>query len=212
MDTTESAIRVYIVEHQLMFASALAALLLSTGMLAIAGVVRTPTEAHLTDGDADVIVMDVDGDLGGIESAAEFFQTACPATPVCALSARLDAATMRKCLLAGMAGYVVTDVSIPEFLSAVTCIGSGGSYVDPRLAGAALRHRPLWMVRHTTKLSPRETDIVRLIAQGMTNRDIGRRLRLSEKTVKNHVSRILSKLHVSKRSQAAIHATKYGLA
>jgi DNA-binding NarL/FixJ family response regulator len=212
MITNEVPVRVYIVEHQSLFADALATLLPSTGVLAVAGTARTPSELDITEGDADIILFDVDNEIDGIEAAAGFFQETCPSVAVCALSMRLDAGLMRLCLFAGMAGFIVKDVTVPALLSAIECIGSGGSYVDPRLAGDLLRRGSFSMVRRTTELSPRETDIIRLIAQGMTNRDIGRRLLLSEKTVKNHVSRIFSKLHVSKRSQAAIHATRNGLA
>lgn len=212
MNSARTAVRVYIIEHQLLFAYALADVLSSTGVFVVTGVAKTAAEGSLADGDADVVLIDVDNVLDGLDTVAHSFQETCPSVAVCALSMRLDAALMRQCLFAGMAGFIVKDVTVPALLSAIECIGSGGSYVDPRLAGDLLRRRPFSMVRRTTELSPRETDIIRLIAQGMTNRDIGRRLLLSEKTVKNHVSRIFSKLHVSKRSQAAIHATRNGLA
>jgi DNA-binding NarL/FixJ family response regulator len=201
MDTAGSAIRVCIVERYPLFASALAELLPLTGVLAVAGIARTPREASFSSNNADVIVWDIDSDPGDPETAAHVFQKACGGIPVCALSTRPDPELMRRCLSAGMAGFIVKDVSVTAFISAIESIGMGGRYVDPRLAPAPV-----------TELSPRETDILRLISQGMSNRDIGRRLLLSEKTVKNYVSRIFSKLHVSKRSQAALHATKNGLA
>jgi DNA-binding NarL/FixJ family response regulator len=211
MNANDRPVRVYVVEHHLLFADALGAVLGSTGVLALAGVARTPQEAQIDEGDTDVVVFDIDSNAETIEAAVNMFEEQCPSVAVCALTMRLDAGLMRQCLFAGMAGFVVKDVSVPALLGAIECIGNGGSYVDPRLAGDLLRQRRFKIVRRATELSPRETDIVRLIAQGMTNRDIGRRLLLSEKTVKNHVSRIFSKLHVSKRSQAAIHATKNGL-
>jgi DNA-binding NarL/FixJ family response regulator len=209
---TKLPVRVYIVEQQLLFASALAALFPSTGVLALAGIARTPEDVYLDSDEADVVVYDIDNDIEDLEASVKMLRQTCPSIGICALSMELDPVLMRLCIFEGVAGYVVKDMPVSEIMAAIECVGNGGSYVDPRLAGELLRRTPLWTVGHTTELSPRETDIVRLIAQGMSNREISRRLLLSEKTVKNHVSRIFSKLHISKRSQAAIHATKNGLA
>ena len=118
---------------------------------------------------------------------------------------------LQHCLSAGADAYIVKDSSLQELLTAITTLGEGSSYVDPRVAADLLR-RGADQPSGTTNLSPREMDIIRLIAQGMSNRDIGRRLILSEKTVKNHVSHIFSKLHFTTRSQAAVHAVRNGMA
>lgn len=210
MSTAYIPVRVYIIEHQMLFASALAQLLPGNSGVTVAGVARTPHEAQLVDGEADVIVVDIDGDID-VEAATKSLRDACPSASLCALSMHLDPKLMSYCLRAGMVAYIVKDATVPSLISALRFIGTDGGYVDPRLGSNLLRRRSFSNGR-SAELSPRETEIIRLIAQGLTNRDIGRRLLLSEKTVKNHVSRIFSKLHLSKRSQAAIHATRNGLA
>ena len=100
------------------------------------------------------------------------------------------------------------------FLAAIGCSGQSAqsepSAADPRIAGAMLRRRSN-RSRQSSDLSSREYEIVRLIADGLSNREIGRRLTLSEKTVKNHVSHILAKLKVSARSGVAVYAVRNGL-
>jgi DNA-binding NarL/FixJ family response regulator len=85
--------------------------------------------------------------------------------------------------------------------------------VDPRIAGGVLRRRSAMNGRvDINELSARETQIIRYIARGLSNKEISSELYLSERTVKNHISRIFSKLNVSARTQAAVYAIKSGLA
>jgi DNA-binding NarL/FixJ family response regulator len=91
-------------------------------------------------------------------------------------------------------------------------VADGETYVDPRVAGGLLRRRSLSNGRpDVDELSVRETEVIRLIAEGLSNKEISGRLSLSEKTVKNHISRIFSKLHIYTRAQAAVHAIRTGL-
>jgi DNA-binding NarL/FixJ family response regulator len=119
---------------------------------------------------------------------------------------------MQRCLAAHASGYIVKDTSLAELATALKAVAAGTPYVDPRVAGAVLRRRALNHEAALDELSGRETEIVRLIAQGLSNRDIGTRLLLSEKTVKNHISRIFDKLHITARTQAAVYAIKTGIA
>jgi two-component system response regulator DevR len=90
-------------------------------------------------------------------------------------------------------------------------LASGSSYVDPRVAGGMLKRRyETNSGSAISDLTTRESDILRLIAGGLANKQIGAKLQLSEKTIKNYVSRILSKLNVSARTQAAVYAIKAG--
>ena len=96
---------------------------------------------------------------------------------------------------------------------ALLAINAGDFYVDPRLAGSMLRRMSERRYKgDPTELSERETDVIQLIAIGLSNKQISEKLFLSEKTVKNHISRIFSKLNVTARTQAAIYAIKSGLA
>jgi DNA-binding NarL/FixJ family response regulator len=89
------------------------------------------------------------------------------------------------------------------------------TYIDARVAGSIVRMQRAPAARTTRgdthDLSVRETDVLRLIAQGCSNRDISNQLHLSEKTVKNHVSRILSKINTTSRTHAAVHAIRAGI-
>jgi len=124
---------------------------------------------------------------------------------------RLQAELMQRCLAAGAEGYIVKDVTPAELLRAVKMVADGETYVDPRVAGGLLRRRSISNGRpDLDELSVRETEVIRLIAKGLSNKEISGRLNLSEKTVKNHISRIFSKLNICARAQAAVHAIRMG--
>ena len=93
-------------------------------------------------------------------------------------------------------------------------VAQGSTYVDPRVAGGMLKRRFVNGGDETTigELTAREADILRLIAGGFSNKEISAKLELSEKTIKNYVSRIFSKLNVTARTQAAVYAIKAGFA
>ena len=117
---------------------------------------------------------------------------------------------MQRALAAKADAYIAKDTSPATLIEIVTSVASGEFYADPRIAGAILRRRS-GRVQAPGALSSREHEIVRLIAEGMSNRQIGKQLTLSEKTVKNHVSHILAKLHVTARSGVAVYAIRNGL-
>jgi DNA-binding NarL/FixJ family response regulator len=119
---------------------------------------------------------------------------------------------MQRCLSNGAEAYIVKDISPPELLRAIKTVADGQSYVDPRVAGGLLRRRSLNAGKpDIMELSAREAEVLKLIAEGLANKQISARLHLSEKTVKNHVSRIFSKLNISARTQAAVHAIRAGI-
>jgi DNA-binding NarL/FixJ family response regulator len=210
MSTSVTPLRVFIIEKQLLFGTAVAHILSSDPGVCVVGIAADRDGAHLASVKPDVVVIDIDTDE--VDATVEVVRAATPETKICLLSMYSQPEVMQRCLSAGADGYIVKDSSLQELLAAIKAIGEGSSYVDPRVAAALLRRRAPAHVPYTSQLSPRETDIIRLIAQGLSNRDIGRRLVLSEKTVKNHVSRIFSKLHFTARSQAAVHAIRSGLA
>jgi len=210
MSTPTTPLRVFIIEKQLLFGTAIAQILSSDPAISVVGLAADRDSALLAKSRPDVIVIDIDTDE--LDATVDVVRAASPESRICLLSMYSQPEVMQRCLSAGADGYIVKDSSLQELLAAIKAIGEGNSYVDPRVAAALLRRRAPTHVPYTSQLSPRETDIIRLIAQGLSNRDIGRRLVLSEKTVKNHVSRIFSKLHFTARSQAAVHAIRSGLA
>ncbi|MFF4213041.1 response regulator [Streptomyces sp. NPDC001796] len=116
-------------------------------------------------------------------------------------------------IMAGASGYVLKQIRGSDLVSAVRTVASGQSMLDPATTARlmhSLRADPAEqpaLSPELASLSPRERDILALIGDGLTNREIGKRLYLSEKTVKNHISRLLAKLGVQRRVQAAVLAT-----
>jgi DNA-binding NarL/FixJ family response regulator len=109
---------------------------------------------------------------------------------------------------AGVAGYLLKDVGPAELADALRSVHVGGSPLHPQVA-ATVMHSVTDAARDP--LTPREREVLRLIARGLSNRLIARELVLSEKTVKAHVSAVLAKLGVADRTQAALHAVREGL-
>ncbi|MCP6758852.1 MAG: response regulator transcription factor [Fischerella sp. CENA71] len=108
-------------------------------------------------------------------------------------------------LQAGAQGYLLKDSKLGELLNAIRAIYNGQKYIPPEV-GAKLLQR-----MSNPELSERELEVLRLMAQGMGNQEIGAALIIGESTVKSHVNRILSKLGVSDRTQAVITAVKRGI-
>jgi DNA-binding NarL/FixJ family response regulator len=158
----------------------------------------------------DVIVLDIDGLAATIEEAIDACESASPQSRVCVLSAQHRSRTMQRALSAKAAAYVLKDTAPATIIEIIHAIVAGDYYADPRIAGAMLRRRSTRSTE-ASELSSREFEIVRLIADGLSNREIGNRLSLSEKTVKNHVSHILAKLKVTARSGIAVYAVRNGI-
>jgi len=170
----------------------------------------TPDSSALHDLRPDVIVLDIDDMLEPLEQVIAACGRRSPQSRVAVLSAQRRTGTMQRALAAKADAYVLKDTSPRAMREVVRSIAAGDVFADPRLAAMLLRRRSS-RVRDVGDLSARESEIVRLIADGLSNREIGNRLDLSEKTVKNHVSHILSKLDVTARSGIAIYALRNGL-
>ncbi len=112
-------------------------------------------------------------------------------------------------VLAGASGYLLKQIRGPELVTAVRRVAEGQSLIDPALtAGVMERLRGKQEDERIAKLSPQERRILDLIAEGKTNRQIGTEMFLAEKTVKNYVSNLLQKMGFSRRTEAAVHATR----
>ena len=210
--TTTKVVRVMLIEWQTLFAKALAQALSSDDGLKVVGDARTVADVQLGTLQPDVVMIDLDGDTVDIAEAIRQCREQVPQAAVCVLSTHIQPEVMQRCLSAGAHGYVVKDILPSELIRAVKSIASGVSYVDPRVAGGLLRRRTLLNGRADfDELSPREMEIIRLIAAGLSNKSISAQLTLSEKTVKNHISRIFAKLNITARTQAAVHAIKTGM-
>ena len=115
----------------------------------------------------------------------------------------------------GASGYLLKDTPREELIRAIEGTVSGKTHIDPDIAGKLLEHAartsPAPKTKIVEELSDREVEVLKLLARGLTNADIAQRLFLSEGTIRNYVSAILTKLDVTDRTQAAILALRYGL-
>jgi DNA-binding NarL/FixJ family response regulator len=177
-----------------------------------AGTVRDAVdEAHRTR--PDVVVMDVRlADGSGIEATREI-RADHPETRVLMLTSFADDEALFASIMAGASGYVLKQVKSGDLLRAIRAVGAGDSLLDPSVTSAVLdrlrRGKHLMKDEKLARLSPQEERILTLVADGRTNREIGDELRLAEKTVKNYVSSILSKLEVARRAEAAAYLARH---
>jgi len=138
---------------------------------------------------------------------------AVPNARVCVVSCHAHPELLQQAIAAGADGYTIKDAEPGELVGALKSIALGVTYVDPRVAGQLLKHRGRSRRSgNGNALSEREAEVIRLIASGMSNKEISVALTLSEKTIKNHVSRIFAKLHITARTQAVVHAIQTGIA
>ena len=211
--TSTKPVRVLVVEGQALFGKALCQVLASDAEIDVVGDADSVGNAPLRRLRPDLIVLDLDGHHADFAEAMRSIRELAPQAKVCVLSTHVQPEVMQRCLSAGADGYIVKDILPVELIRAVKSVASGHAYVDPRVAGGVLKRRSTNFGRGAqNELSVRETEIIRLIARGMSNKEISANLHLSEKTVKNHISRIFAKLNISARTQAAVHAIKTGLA
>ena len=161
----------------------------------------------------DVVVMDVRlADGSGIEATREILASH-PATKVLMLTSFADDEALFASIMAGASGYVLKQVRSGELVRAIRSVGAGESLLDPQVTAAVLdrlrKGKHLMKDERLARLSPQEERILSLIADGRTNREVGEELRLAEKTVKNYVSSILSKLEVARRAEAAAYLARH---
>jgi DNA-binding NarL/FixJ family response regulator len=145
---------------------------------------------------------------GGLPALARIVQLD-PPPKVAMLTASEEDDDLMQALKLGALGYVLKGVGAGELVEVVRGLADGQSYVSPGLAGrllVVLRNRGSVAANPLADLTKREEDILRLVAQGLSNREVGQSLDLQEKTVKHYMTAILQKLHVRNRVEAAMLA------
>lgn len=174
-----------------------------------AGVVTGAAEAILA---ADVTVAVLDGRLpdgSGIDVCRDV-KSERPSIGCLILTSYDDDEAVLAAVLAGANGYLLKEVRATGLIDAIRRVARGDVLLDPALAdGVVARVTAATPASPLDGLTPRESEILALIAEGLSNREIGGRLFLAEKTVKNYVSGILSKLGMQRRTQAAVLATEW---
>ena len=157
----------------------------------------------------DVVVMDLlMPGLDGV-SATEIIRTDLPDVEVLALTSVLEDASVVGAVRAGAVGYLLKNSEGPELLRAIRAAAAGQVYLSP--AAAARLVREVAGPAPPGQLTPRESQVLILLAKGRANKEIARELRIGQQTVKTYVSNILGKLGVRSRTQAALYAVQAGL-
>jgi len=211
MSSRTTPTRVLIVDDHAMFCELVATVLSQHDDLAVAGVATTGDEAvaHFHDEAADVVVLDYrlpDGD--GIAVARRIRREA-PDVPIVMLTGLPNDELLRAAVLAGCTGFVSKDKAVADLVDAVRSVREGRNAIDPidmaRLAAARRSARERY------DLTPREREVLRLLADGLTTREISESLFISNNTARNHVQRLLTKLGAHSRLGAVAIARRAGL-
>ncbi|MFJ7158179.1 response regulator [Streptomyces sp. NPDC101118] len=212
---TAGPVRVLVVDDQRLIRDGIASLLGIQPGMEVVGTAADGREAlaQAVTLTPDVVLMDVRmPGPDGVETLAELRRRA-PDCRVVMLTTFDDEEYVVRALRAGASGYLLKDLPPAELADAVRLAHAGLTPLDPAATArlAAALDRPAAEAPATGPLTAREADVLRLVAAGATNREIASRLRLSEGTVKNHVSRILTRLSLRDRTQAALYARDQGL-
>jgi DNA-binding NarL/FixJ family response regulator len=210
-------IRVFLCDDHTVVRAGLAAYLSTESGMAVVGEASNGRDAvnriAALDGSGDlpdVVLMDLLMPvMDGIESTAEI-KRRWPVVEVVAVTSFLEEEKIRGALEAGATGYLLKDAEAAEVADAIRAAVAGEIHLDPAAAKAltAALRAPKSAVE---ELTPRERDVVILIAEGGTNRQIAKQLGVTERTARTHVSNILGKLGLASRTQAAMWAVRHGL-
>ena len=204
--------RVLIVDDHPVFRDGLAGLLATLPEVEVAGTAGTAEEALavLSETMPDVVLMDINlPGASGVEATRRASQIA-PATAVLVISMVDDDDSVFAALAAGARGYVLKGSSAAEITAALRTVAAGGAVFGAGIASRMLARMPAQLsgpkqqLPQPDDLTTREREVLDLLAEGVSNRQIARSLGLSLKTVQNHVSRILDKLQATDRTQAVL--------
>jgi DNA-binding NarL/FixJ family response regulator len=206
------SINVLVVDDHPLFRQGVVHSLASEPGLAIVGEASSGEEALKLARELlpDVVLLDMSMPGWSGLVTAEKISTACPATTIVVLTVSEDRDKLLAAFKAGARAYVLKGVSAQELANVVRTAARGDVYVSPSLAAEMLVSLTQGRAPDSLQeLTEREREILRLIGRGLTNREIGSRLFLSEKTIKHYVTNILQKLQVRSRVEAALFAARH---
>lgn len=209
-------IRVFIADDHAIVRNGIAALLATEPDIEVIGDASNGGEAVLAAKELhpDVILMDlVMPEMDGIQ-AIQQIRTHDPDARILVMTSFATDEMVFPAIKSGALGYLLKDSSPEELVNAIHQVYRGEPSLHPQIARRMLQEisQPSTQTRTEEPLTERELEVLKLIARGMSNQEIAEQLVISETTVRTHVSRILSKLHLASRTQAALYALKEGLA
>jgi DNA-binding NarL/FixJ family response regulator len=213
----DEAIRVLIVDDHALFRRGLQMVLEGESDIEVVGEASDGHEAakKAEDTTPDVVLMDVRmPKRSGIE-ATRVIKDVLPSTKILMLTISDEEADLYEAIKAGASGYLLKEISIDEVANAVRSVNQGQSLISPSMASKLLNEFATMVKRRDERtqmpgprLTDRELQVLKLVAKGLNNKDIGDSLYISENTVKNHVRNILEKLHLHSRMEAVVYAVK----
>jgi NarL family two-component system response regulator LiaR len=209
-------IRILLVDDHIIVRKGIVALLATEPDIQVMGEASNGEEAvvQFTALHPDVILMDlVMPKMDGIEAIRQI-TTLQPSARILVLTSFTADDKVLPAIKAGALGYLLKDSSPEDLIHAIRQVYQGESWLHPAIARKLLHEitHPASRPPTPDPLTEREVDVLQLIAQGMSNREISVKLVLSETTVRTHVSSLLAKLHLASRTQAALYALREGLA
>ena len=209
--------RVLVVDDHDLFRDGIASLLTARGY-EVVGQASDGLEAVVRASELrpDLVLMDVRmPNMGGLE-ATRFIKTEHPDVKVVMLTVSDDEADLFEAIKSGAQGYLLKNLKSEVFFDLISGVRSGEAPISPRMASKMMAEFLQGQARPTaaerkSKISAREMEVLDLVAQGKTNKDIAASLAISESTVKYHLRNILDKLHLDNRAQAAAYAARRGV-
>ena len=208
-----SPIRVFLLDDHEIVRRGVADLLQSEGDITVVGEGKNVAEAlaRVPALRPDVAVLDMRlPDGTGVDVCREL-RSRMPELRAIMLTSYSDDEALIEAIMAGASGYLLKQVLGSDLVNAVRTVAAGGSLLDPAATTAVLERIRRAAEEPTgplTKLTDQERSVLELIGEGLTNRQIGERMFLAEKTIKNYVSQLLAKLGLERRTQAAVLATE----
>jgi DNA-binding NarL/FixJ family response regulator len=207
-----SVIRVFLVDDHEVVRRGVADILSTDPGITVIGEAKNAAEAmsRVPALRPDVVVLDVRLPDGDGVTVCRDLRAQMPDLGVVMLTSYSDDEALFQAILAGASGYLLKQILGQDLVTAVRTVADGGSLLDPAATSAVLARmrRAVEPAGPLAGLSNQERTVLDLIGEGLTNRQIGERMFLAEKTVKNHVSHLLAKLGMERRTQAAILATE----
>lgn len=203
-------IRLLLVDDQKLVRQGLKAILSLESDLEIVGTAENGEEAiaQVETLQPDIVLMDVRMPVMNGSTATRIISERFPGTKILVLSTYDEDRDVSEAIRAGAKGYLLKDMPAEELKSAIRCINCGYAQLAPGLLERVINPQPIpeSIPPALAQLSPRESDVARLVALGATNQEIAQKLFISESTVKTHINSIFNRLNLKNRSQLAIHA------